>query len=294
MSSSWPGSSALDSSSASSVCIRLARGLSAHPRRAGAAHTHEACCRPTSTSIPKCRPTTSMGLRSAQEYHQEGDRPRGRTRDTPTSRWRNAGSTAFQWASSSQRLRQGQGPIGSSLGFVDQYRDGYFIISGPVTLSGTAFELGEASPDRVELITWAAEDAEVWQRLEASRGPSLLESAGRDNRTFAANSSAHTSRSVRCPSATSLMRLRQHTSNPTRAPLRTECRTACCFRADLHDLFDLGLLAVDTSRQSLLLSKELEGTKYEPFNGRRLHLPAERPLWPSADKLDRHRVMAGL
>ena len=60
-------------------------------------------------------------------------------------------------------------------------------------------------------------------------------------------------------------------------------------RADLHDLFDLGLVAVDTGTMKLALAKDLVGTTYEPLAGHRLRLPSDRELRPSVEALDKHR-----
>jgi predicted restriction endonuclease len=60
-------------------------------------------------------------------------------------------------------------------------------------------------------------------------------------------------------------------------------------RADLHDLFDLGLVAVDTASMRVALAKDLAGTMYESLAGHRLHVPADGNLRPSVEALDRHR-----
>lgn len=59
-------------------------------------------------------------------------------------------------------------------------------------------------------------------------------------------------------------------------------------RADLHDLFDLGLIAVDTGGMRLALAGSLAGTMYEPLDGHPLWLPEDPRLRPSPDALGRH------
>lgn len=81
---------------------------------------------------------------------------------------------------------------------------------------------------------------------------------------------------------------------PYRGPASNRVDNGLILRADLHDLFDLFLVAVDTSSQTLLVSKELENTAYARYAGRRIHLPRDKKLWPSPDRLDHHREMAGL
>lgn len=62
-------------------------------------------------------------------------------------------------------------------------------------------------------------------------------------------------------------------------------------RADLHDLFDFGLIAVDTTGPNLQirLANELVGTSYESLADKPLHLPHAKELYPNIEALDRHR-----
>jgi len=65
-------------------------------------------------------------------------------------------------------------------------------------------------------------------------------------------------------------------------------------RADLHTLFDLGLIAVDTSEMTLLVSEGLRGTMYEKLAGTPLLIPEAKGSQPSIEALDRHRADCGL
>jgi len=60
-------------------------------------------------------------------------------------------------------------------------------------------------------------------------------------------------------------------------------------RADLHTLFDLGLIAVDTKTMTVLVSPVLDGTEYQGHRGKALHLPKEDSGRPSPAALDQHR-----
>lgn len=60
-------------------------------------------------------------------------------------------------------------------------------------------------------------------------------------------------------------------------------------RADMHDLFDLGLIAVDTDSMQLKLAAELAGTKYEPYADQPLWLPKDAVARPNLEALDLHR-----
>ncbi|WP_437800589.1 HNH endonuclease [Sorangium sp. So ce693] len=65
-------------------------------------------------------------------------------------------------------------------------------------------------------------------------------------------------------------------------------------RTDIHTLFDLGLLAVDTESMSVITAKALTGSDYASLAGTPLRQPRDRALYPSKPALDRHREKAGL
>jgi hypothetical protein len=65
-------------------------------------------------------------------------------------------------------------------------------------------------------------------------------------------------------------------------------------RADLHTLFDLGKLAVDTRTMTVVLADELLDTSYKILAGRPLRYPDDEPQRPSTEALDLHRRLAGL
>ena len=65
-------------------------------------------------------------------------------------------------------------------------------------------------------------------------------------------------------------------------------------RADIHTLFDLGKIAVNTSDMTLILADELKGSSYEDLAGRSISLPIDPDMHPSSDALYKHRRAAGL
>lgn len=65
-------------------------------------------------------------------------------------------------------------------------------------------------------------------------------------------------------------------------------------RADLHTLFDLGKLAVDTQQMTILIADDLLDGNYRLLAGRPLRLPQNPELRPGTDALDLHRRLAGL
>ena len=65
-------------------------------------------------------------------------------------------------------------------------------------------------------------------------------------------------------------------------------------RADIHTLFDLHFLCVDTNSMTVLLSPDLEGTSYDYLAGKSLFLPKDEKFRPNKEALDMHRKEAGL
>jgi len=65
-------------------------------------------------------------------------------------------------------------------------------------------------------------------------------------------------------------------------------------RADIHVLFDMGLIAVDTSNMTMLISPDLMRTEYSLLAGKQLSMPEDQLLAPSIEALNQHRSWAGL
>ncbi len=65
-------------------------------------------------------------------------------------------------------------------------------------------------------------------------------------------------------------------------------------RADLHTLFDLGRLAIDTRNMTVILADELVESSYKILAGRPLRFPKNSEQRPNTDSLDLHRRLAGL
>ena len=65
-------------------------------------------------------------------------------------------------------------------------------------------------------------------------------------------------------------------------------------RADLHTLFDLGKIAVDTRTMTIILSDDLRDSSYRILAGRPLRYPKEESQRPSTEGLDLHRRLVGL
>ncbi len=65
-------------------------------------------------------------------------------------------------------------------------------------------------------------------------------------------------------------------------------------RADIHTLFDLGKIAVDTRTMTLVIADELLETSYRILTDRPLNYPKEDSQRPSTEALDLHRRLVGL
>lgn len=76
-----------------------------------------------------------------------------------------------------------------------------------------------------------------------------------------------------------------HTNHPSNGLL---------LRADIHTLYDLGLLAIDTETLTVLIAPSLASTAYGELAGVRLRIPEEETCRPSLDALKQHRVWSGL
>lgn len=81
---------------------------------------------------------------------------------------------------------------------------------------------------------------------------------------------------------------------PYRGPQTNHVANGLLLRADMHDLFDLGLLAVDSGSMTLLMADALAGTQYEQYAGQPLWLPREAELRPNEEALDKHRAMSAV
>ena len=82
---------------------------------------------------------------------------------------------------------------------------------------------------------------------------------------------------------------------PYRGPVTNHPSNGLLLRADLHSLFDLGLVAVDTTSElRLLVSKEIERTSYAQMKGSVLSVPDDPALYPSLEALKQHRDWASI
>jgi hypothetical protein len=81
---------------------------------------------------------------------------------------------------------------------------------------------------------------------------------------------------------------------PYKGPDTNNLANGLLLRTDLHTLFDLGLVAVDTETMSVLIAPSLVGTYYQQYSGKRLSLPSDPGSHPSREALDQHRAVSSV
>ena len=81
---------------------------------------------------------------------------------------------------------------------------------------------------------------------------------------------------------------------PYRGPQTNTLSNGLLLRADLHTLFDLGLLAVDIASMTAIVAPELEGTTYSELAGKPVAVPKAMPGESSMKALNWHCRWAGL
>ena len=81
---------------------------------------------------------------------------------------------------------------------------------------------------------------------------------------------------------------------PYMGPQTDSLSNGLLLRADLHTLFDLGFLAVDTTAMTAVIAPELEGTTYGEFVGTPVAMPKVMSSGANMEALNSHRRWAGL
>ena len=81
---------------------------------------------------------------------------------------------------------------------------------------------------------------------------------------------------------------------PYKGPHSNAINNGILLRADLHTLFDLGLLAIDTDNMTIVLAPELASTTYGTLAGSAVSIPTGAPFEPTKQALGWHYKWAGL
>jgi putative restriction endonuclease len=82
--------------------------------------------------------------------------------------------------------------------------------------------------------------------------------------------------------------------SPYRGAQTNAVQNGLLLRADLHTLFDLGLLAIDEASMKVVLHPSLVTSSYGDFAGKPVRMPEAAGAGPSREALAAHRAAAGL
>lgn len=75
---------------------------------------------------------------------------------------------------------------------------------------------------------------------------------------------------------------------PHRGAYTDHPKNGLLLRADQHSLFDLGLVSVDPSTMTVVISMQLAKSSYANLAGKQIVTPSELPLKPCTEALERH------
>jgi hypothetical protein len=194
------------------------------------------------------------------------------------------------------KLKPGVEYLVLGLAFVTAWRAGYFILEGFSDKGESNFQHvgSDAAQDRAKASTVAATDFEV-DRTEDARERQIAEVIRRKGQAKfrAALISAYRGRCVvtGCDALDALEAAHivpykgQHTNHPQNGLL---------LRADLHSLFDLGLLAIDPETMTVVLSQQLLDSDYRNLARTAIAKPSDDSAVPSPEALHKHLNWSGL
>lgn len=81
---------------------------------------------------------------------------------------------------------------------------------------------------------------------------------------------------------------------PYRGDYTDHIQNGMLLRADLHSLFDLGLVSIDPRTMKVVIAPELKATAYGELSGSALLLPIDPNERPSAETLQQHLEWSGI
>lgn len=81
---------------------------------------------------------------------------------------------------------------------------------------------------------------------------------------------------------------------PYRGPGSNHPSNGLLLRADLHTLFDLGLLSINSDDMVVVTVATLATSAYRELSGKQIRLPVIAVCRPSKGGLDQHRTWSGL
>lgn len=81
---------------------------------------------------------------------------------------------------------------------------------------------------------------------------------------------------------------------PYRGAHTNETRNGILLRADIHNLFDYGIIGVDPENMKVVLNQRARGSKYASLHSQQLRLPDDARLNPDSELLLRHLKLHGI
>jgi hypothetical protein len=184
------------------------------------------------------------------------------------------------------------------LAFVSGWDGGYFFLEG-VTLDGHArppgpagqLELLSGDQERVNLATGSFDPNSVIDARERIVA-SIIRRRGQPDFRRRLLSAYDGCCAISGCNAVDALEAAHIT--PYRGPHTNCVQNGLLLRADLHTLFDLGLLAIDASTMSVLLSSALATSEYASLSSTHLRLPTDPELRPTIASLTQHRQWSGI
>jgi hypothetical protein len=184
------------------------------------------------------------------------------------------------------------------LAIVSEWKDGYFILEGYSSdgVLKVAGERGDAAHDRAKAnalplpVDDFKHDKSVDQRER--RIAEIIRRRGQPK--FRATLIA--AYGGRCPitGCDALEALEAAHITPYRGEATNHPQNGLLLRADLHSLFDLGLIAINPATMSLVVAIQLAKTSYATFAGKTLAEPTHPSFSPSLDALAEHLKWSGI
>jgi hypothetical protein len=178
------------------------------------------------------------------------------------------------------------------LAVVSEWKDGYFILEG-FSGEGTV-QNGDAAHDRATASTSVAEDfhpsSSADQRQKAITAVVRRRGQARFRQALLA---AYRSRCA-ITGCDAIEALEAAHIAPYRGDYTDHVQNGLLLRADLHSLFDLGLVSINPSTMIVVIATELVGTSYGELAGSTLIMPVDPKQRPSTDALEKHLEWSGI
>jgi hypothetical protein len=182
------------------------------------------------------------------------------------------------------------------LALVAGWSEGYFILEG-FAPTGRSYGRGSAA-DAMEVMTRVELVAVEAQNLEglADGRERVLASIVRRRGQIQFREELLDAYDGRCvlSGCDALEALEAAHIIPYLGPDSNHTSNGLLLRADLHTLFDLGLISVESATMKILLSPRLTSTSYGEFAGKQLRSPRNGASLPSKYALDQHRTWSGI